>query len=127
MDILTFGVVLLIFVSLGCIGSEKTTASSDQSFEEWRQQSRLEAQLLQDFNSYVDIINEDNRKLNAIYDRSPKKGTDKEYLFWADEYIVQMTYYRQHLLEWREFVSTNENELRGLDINPIESKAEIDE
>jgi len=59
-------------------------------------------QLVIDYNTHGDILRKDQSKLRSILSRYPEDPSTEDYLNYVNKYTVQATYFKRHLLEYRE-------------------------
>lgn len=88
--------------------------------------SSVNQQVINDYNSYINLINSDVSKLNETIKKYPAQMKADVFAQYVNEYGTQLSYYKQHLIEFRTFVTKNENELKKAGINPIKERGDID-
>ena len=85
--------------------------------------------VIQQYNDLKDIINEDSNKLNAItakYSTGSSIPT-QQYLYYAQEYTLQLQYSINHLNTFREFIDSNDEILEYLGVDVYATKMLIDD
>ncbi len=115
---------LIIIVSFFVSNQNQKELDSQNAKLLAEQTARQEA--ISRYNDYVDIINNDIAETKAISNKYSGDLTNDQYVSYVNEYTVEATYQKQHLLEWRDFIDENDEILRKAEINTIEKKAEID-
>jgi len=119
--ILGFVFAIVIFSALsffGMLGHLTTVPSGPALVQNDSVQSR--------YQDHMSVIKDDSDRLDAISARYPTKMTDHQYIFFANEYALQLQNYSQHLSEFRQFVIENEPRLNELGYNTTEKKAAIE-
>ena len=119
--ILGFIFAIVIFSALsffGMLGYLMTAPSGPASVQNDLVQSR--------YQDYMSVIKDDSDRLDAVSARYPAKMTDHQYIFFANEYALQLQNYSQHLSEFRQFVIENEPRLQELSYNTTEKRIDIE-
>jgi len=84
-------------------------------------------QLIQEYNDFLNTVDEDFDKLNSINSKYPDSMSNDVYLEYASEMAAQLQYSVNHLSVFRAFLADNDRALRRAGIDVYEARILIED
>lgn len=125
--------VLLVILSLGCVesfqeGDEEGYQKATQEPQETTKYSEQQIEsVMSQYQYFLDLIWEDIDNLSQIVSRYPAPVSNEQYIYFANEYSIQLQYACNHDVAFKEFVYENEDILKSQGKDTYKLKMQIND